>query len=55
MRGTNLTVVDHETDIGIITQKNLRPGLPCKEAAKKLELYLVKSHLRSLTETGIFL
>ena len=30
MRGTNLTVVDHETDLGIITQKNLRPGLQCK-------------------------
>ena len=40
MRGTNLTVVDHETDLGIITQKNLRPGLQCKEAAKKARIVL---------------
>ena len=40
MRGTNLTVVDHETDLGIITQKNLRPRLQCKEAAKKARIVL---------------
>ena len=40
MRGADLTVVDHETDLGIITQKNLRPGLQCKEAAKKARIVL---------------
>ena len=38
--GTNRTVVDHETDLGIFTQNYLRPGLQYKEAAKKARIVL---------------
>ena len=38
MKGLDLSVVEQEKGLGIITQKNLRPRLFCREAVKKAKI-----------------
>ena len=55
MRGADLTVVNYETDLGIITQKTCDLDYNVKRQQKKPELFLARSHVFSPIETGIFL
>ena len=54
MKGLDLSVVEQETGLGIITQKNLRPRLFCREAVKKAKI-LLGQIMSLVTDIGMFL
>ena len=55
MNRVKIKSVEEETDVGIKLANNLKPGLQCKAAAGKANLFLVKSQDRFTTEIRVFL
>ena len=55
MKGLDLSVVEQETGLGIITQKNLRPRLFCREAVKKAKILRGQiTHVFSFRDWHVF-